>query len=117
MKLKAKNKELEQRLEMANKELLDLQALNQSIIAINEEFGRENDDLYKKVGQYETLQKPRSMQKYHTHKNTTVVPILKIQKMKPHHERKSYLGLTLILLARKTMMVLKKMKQVLGSVT
>jgi hypothetical protein len=54
-RLRAKNKELEQKLEMANKELLDLQALNQSIIAINEEFGRENDDLYKKVGQYETL--------------------------------------------------------------
>jgi hypothetical protein len=68
MKLKAKNKVLEQRLEMVNKELLDLQALNQSIIAINEEFGRENDELYKKVGQYETLQKPRNMQKHHTHK-------------------------------------------------
>ncbi|CAB4419163.1 unnamed protein product [Rhizophagus irregularis] len=68
MKLKAKNKELEQRLEMANKELLDLQALNQSIIAINEEFEQENDELYKKVGQYETLRKPQSMQKHHTHK-------------------------------------------------
>jgi hypothetical protein len=45
-----------------------MQALNQSIIAINEEFGRENDELYKKVGQYETLRKPRSMQKHHTHK-------------------------------------------------
>ncbi|PKK55823.1 hypothetical protein RhiirC2_801427 [Rhizophagus irregularis] len=58
MRLRAKNKELKQKLEMANKELLDLQALNQLIIAINEEFGRENDKLYKKVGQYETLQKP-----------------------------------------------------------
>ncbi|CAB4419510.1 unnamed protein product [Rhizophagus irregularis] len=56
------------RLEMANKELLDLQALNQSIIAINEEFEQENDELYKKVGQYETLRKPQSMQKHHTHK-------------------------------------------------
>lgn len=67
-KLRAKNRDLEQRLEMVNKELMDLHALNQSIIAINEEFGRENDELYKKVGQYETLRIPRSMQKHHTHK-------------------------------------------------
>ena len=67
-KLRAKNRDLEQRLEMVNKELMDLHALNQSIIAINEEFGRENDELYKKVGQYETLRIPRSMQKHHIHK-------------------------------------------------
>lgn len=62
MRLKEKNKELEHRLEMVTKELLDMQDLNKTILAINEEFGRENDGLYEKLQQYKSLRKPRSMQ-------------------------------------------------------
>jgi len=49
MRLKEKNKELEHRLEMVTKELLDMQDLNKTILTINEEFGRENDGLYEKL--------------------------------------------------------------------
>ena len=38
MRLKKKNKELEHRLETVTKELLDMQDLNKTILAINDEF-------------------------------------------------------------------------------
>lgn len=40
-------------------ELKETQDLNETLIAINEEFGKENDDLYKKLEIYKNLRKPR----------------------------------------------------------
>jgi TolA-binding protein len=61
--LKARIKDLQQQLDRVTKELQESRELNETILMINEEFGRENDDLYKKLEQYKGIRKPRSMQK------------------------------------------------------
>jgi hypothetical protein len=61
--LKARIKDLQQQLDRVTKELQESRELNEMILMINEEFGQENDDLYKKLEQYRGIRKPRSMQK------------------------------------------------------
>ena len=60
-KLKARIKELQLQLDETNKELQEVRELNEAILTINEEFGRENDELYKKLEAYKNLRRPRSM--------------------------------------------------------
>ena len=36
--------------------------MNQTLITINEEYGRENDGLYKKLDLYKNLKKPKTME-------------------------------------------------------
>ena len=50
--LKAQIKDLQQQLDRVTKELQESRELNETILMINEEFRRENDDLYKKLEQY-----------------------------------------------------------------
>jgi regulator of replication initiation timing len=64
--LKARIKELETQLNDLDLELKDSQELTKTLITINEQFGKENDDLYRKLSmyeKYEKLRKPRIMEK------------------------------------------------------
>ena len=36
--------------------------MNQTLLTINEEYGRENDGLYKKLDLYKNLKKPKTME-------------------------------------------------------
>ena len=58
-KLKANVEELETQLNKITLELKEAQDLNETLIAINEEIGKENDDLYKKLEIYKNLRIPR----------------------------------------------------------
>jgi hypothetical protein len=60
-KLKAQNKQLQQKLDQVSKELRESRELNKVIMTINDQFGRENDVLYKKLESYEMLRTPQSM--------------------------------------------------------
>jgi len=60
--LKARIKELETQLNNLNLELKSSQELTETLVVINEQFGKENDDLYRKLGVYENLRKPRIME-------------------------------------------------------
>ena len=53
---------MQQQLDKVNKELQDLQDLNKTLIAINEEFGRENNNLYEKLELYKNLKRSSNMQ-------------------------------------------------------
>ena len=68
VKLRAQNIELKQQLGKVTNELQESNNFNKTIIAINEEFGRENDELYEKLDQYKNLRVPRSIQKSQVHK-------------------------------------------------
>ncbi|RGB27385.1 hypothetical protein C1646_674019 [Rhizophagus diaphanus] len=58
-KLKAHVKELKMQLNRISLELKESQDLNKTLIVINEEFRKENDDLYKKLEIYKHLRKPK----------------------------------------------------------
>ena len=61
-KLKVRIKELETQLNDLNLELKGNQELTETLTIINEQFGKENDDLYRKLSVYEKLRKPRIME-------------------------------------------------------
>ncbi|CAG8731746.1 4341_t:CDS:2 [Rhizophagus irregularis] len=62
-KLKAHVEELETKLNKIFLELKETQDLNETLIAINEEFRKKNDDLYKKLEIYKNLRKPSIVEK------------------------------------------------------
>ncbi|RGB27601.1 hypothetical protein C1646_768894 [Rhizophagus diaphanus] len=55
--------ELQYRVDKLNKELEESKELNEMLIKINEEFGKENDILYERINFYKNLRMPRSMKK------------------------------------------------------
>ena len=60
--MRAQNKDLQQQLAKVTTELQDTQDLNQTLITMNEEYGRENDSLYKKLDLYKNLKKLKTME-------------------------------------------------------
>ena len=52
-------KDLEAQLDDCNKKLKDSQKLTEILTIINEQFRKENDNLYRRLGIYENLQKLR----------------------------------------------------------
>ena len=63
-------KELQQQLDKVNNELQESQDLNKTILMINEEFGKENDSLYKKLEFYKNLKRPKGLQMNKKRKRT-----------------------------------------------
>ncbi|CAB5392303.1 unnamed protein product [Rhizophagus irregularis] len=61
--LRADNMELQYKIDKLNKELEESKELNEMLIKINEEFGKENDRLYERIDFYKNLRMPRSMKK------------------------------------------------------
>ena len=62
-KLKDYIKDLEIQLNDLSLKLKDSQELTETLTIINEQFGKENDDLYRRLSIYEKLRKPRIMVK------------------------------------------------------
>jgi hypothetical protein len=61
-KLKDYIKDLEAQLNDLSLKLKDSQELTEILTIINEQFGKENDDLYRRLSVYEKLRKPRIME-------------------------------------------------------
>ncbi|CAB4496290.1 uncharacterized protein OCT59_024172 [Rhizophagus irregularis] len=55
--------ELQYKIDKLNKELEESKELNEMLIKINEEFGKENDRLYEQIDFYKNLRMSRSMKK------------------------------------------------------
>jgi hypothetical protein len=60
--LRAENKELQQKLAKVINELEETNELNQALIVVNEEYGKENDNLYKKLELYKNIKRPKSIE-------------------------------------------------------
>src|SRR5579864_8204358 len=61
-KLKDYIKDLEIQLNDLSLKLKDSQELTETLTIINEQFGKENDDLYRRLSIYEKLRKPKIME-------------------------------------------------------
>jgi hypothetical protein len=63
-KLKDYIKDLEIQLNDLSLKLKDSQELTETLTIINEQFGKENNDLYRRLSVYEKLRKPRIMENF-----------------------------------------------------